>query len=74
MTPRELPPKHPIDIAREKAAAEFRATIKITEMPDQKTLEEFVRGMFGEPKVVFDYKEGKFIWTRERPDKPPVKP
>lgn len=40
-----------------------RSRFKLTEMPTQKVLEDFLKGAFGETvvTVVFDCEEGKFI-------------
>ena len=37
--------------------------IKIKKMPDKKTLEDFLKGMFKKTKVYFNLKKG--IFTRE---------
>jgi hypothetical protein len=37
--------------------------IKIKKMPDKKTLEEFIKGMFGgDCKVVFNLRTNSFEW------------
>lgn len=59
--------RHPIDIKMVKDAELDASKIRVTEMPDRETLEEFLRGMHRSPKVTFNAEEGKFVWSRPRP-------
>jgi len=47
---------------------------EITEMPDKKTLEQFVSQIHGEDvKVIFNLETGKFEWIRPREGEPPAR-
>jgi hypothetical protein len=46
----------------------------LKEMPDQETLEAFLGGMRGKPRVIFDTREGKLRWLQERPNADPATP
>lgn len=39
--------------------------IKIKQMPDKHTLEAFLKGMYGDLKVVFNQKKGRFEWLQK---------
>lgn len=41
---------------------------RISSMPDQETLEEFLEGFSGLPTVIFNKITGEFEWLVERPD------
>lgn len=43
----------------------------IKEMPDQGTLEAFIKGLHGEVKVIFNLVEGRFEWLDGRKVEPP---
>ena len=45
-----------------------RQTTKIKQMPDRETLEAFVEGFDGSPKVIFNIELGLFEWIVPRPD------